>query len=201
MSVEINSGPPFLRISLGAGSGWIIGQVSGSCTASCENVGMFCHNSDLKKHNSEVSTSPKVAKLITKLGGSLKNTTCDPAFGTAADTPNFSVTGGWCVSSSGDKAKVYDCEVSPYPNSQNKARLCYCTTTQGRPKSTPLIMGAVVAIGLAMNSIFLVPFLKKTWFAWRQINDPSLGKHYSLKFIPSTPSAPSRTLERLFELT
>ena len=141
----------FYRISLGAGSGWIIGQVSGSCTASCENVGMFCHNSDLKKHNSEVSTSPKVAKLITKLGGSLKNTTCDPAYGTAADTPNFSVTGGWCVSSSGDKAKVYDCEVSSYPNSQNKARLCYCTTRQRTTPSNPLIMGAVAATGLATN--------------------------------------------------
>ena len=85
VSGEINFGPPFLQYFFGAGSGWIIGQVSGSCTASCENVGMFCYNSDLKRHNSEVSTSPKVAELITKLGGSLKNTTCDPAYGTAAD--------------------------------------------------------------------------------------------------------------------
>ena len=34
-----------------------------------------------------------------------------------------------------------------------------------------------------------------------QINDPSLGKHYSLPFLPATPSSPSRTLEGLFELT
>ena len=34
-----------------------------------------------------------------------------------------------------------------------------------------------------------------------QINDPSLGKHFSLLFLPATPSSPSRTLEGLFELT
>ena len=34
-----------------------------------------------------------------------------------------------------------------------------------------------------------------------QINDPSLWKHYSLAFLPATPSCPSRTLEMLFELT
>ena len=33
-----------------------------------------------------------------------------------------------------------------------------------------------------------------------QINDPSSGKHYSLPFLPATPSSPSRTLEGLFEL-
>ena len=27
-----------------------------------------------------------------------------------------------------------------------------------------------------------------------QINDPSLGKHYSLPFLPATPSSPYRTL-------
>ena len=30
---------------------------------------------------------------------------------------------------------------------------------------------------------------------------PSSGKHYSLPFLPATPSSPSRTLEGLFELT
>ena len=34
-----------------------------------------------------------------------------------------------------------------------------------------------------------------------QINDPSSGKHYSLLFLPATPSSPSRSLEGLFELT
>ena len=34
-----------------------------------------------------------------------------------------------------------------------------------------------------------------------QINDPSSGKHFSLPFLPATPSSPSRTLEGLFELT
>ena len=33
------------------------------------------------------------------------------------------------------------------------------------------------------------------------INDPPPGKHYSLPFVPSTPSSPSLTLEGLFELT
>ena len=36
---------------------------------------------------------------------------------------------------------------------------------------------------------------------WEQINDPSTGKHYSLTFLPATPSFPLRTLEGLFELT
>ena len=46
------------------------------------------------------------------------------------------------------------------------------------------------------------------FFLWKlidlpggQINDPSSGKHYSLPFLPATPSSPSRTLEGLFELT
>merc|ERR1712073_77905 len=30
---------------------------------------------------------------------------------------------------------------------------------------------------------------------------PSSGKHYSLPFLPATPSSPSQTLEGLFELT
>ena len=34
-----------------------------------------------------------------------------------------------------------------------------------------------------------------------QINDPFSGKHYSLPFLPATPSFPSRTIEGLFELT
>ena len=34
-----------------------------------------------------------------------------------------------------------------------------------------------------------------------QINDPSSGKHYSLSFLPATPSSLSRTREGLFELT
>ena len=34
-----------------------------------------------------------------------------------------------------------------------------------------------------------------------QINEPSLGKCYSLPFLPATPSSPSRTFEGLFELT
>ena len=36
---------------------------------------------------------------------------------------------------------------------------------------------------------------------WWKINDPSSGKHYSLPFLPATPSSLSRTLEGLFELT
>ena len=34
-----------------------------------------------------------------------------------------------------------------------------------------------------------------------QINEPSSGKHYSLPFLPATPSSPSLTLEGLFVLT
>ena len=35
----------------------------------------------------------------------------------------------------------------------------------------------------------------------QQINDPSSGKRCSLLFLPANPLSPSRTLERLFELT
>ena len=57
--------------------------------------------------------------------------------------------------------------------------------------------------GLATNSIFFCfLFVKKIIdLPGGQINDPSSGKHYSLLFLPETPLSPSRTLERLFELT
>ena len=38
-------------------------------------------------------------------------------------------------------------------------------------------------------------------FPGGQINDPSSENHYSLPFLPATPSSPSRTLEGLFQLT
>ena len=51
-------------------------------------------------------------------------------------------------------------------------------------------------------NFFLFPFCKKIIdLPGGQINDPSSGKHYSLPFLPATPSSPSRTLEGLFELT
>ena len=50
--------------------------------------------------------------------------------------------------------------------------------------------------GLATNSIFSVSFLWKIIaLPGGQINDPSSGKHYSLPFLPATPSSPSRTLD------
>ena len=56
--------------------------------------------------------------------------------------------------------------------------------------------------GLATDSFFSVSFLCKLIdLPGGQINDPSSGKHYSLPFLPATPSSPSRTLEGLFELT
>ena len=51
--------------------------------------------------------------------------------------------------------------------------------------------GLSSSTGLATNSIF---------FCFLFVN-PSSGKHYSLPFLPATPSSPSRTLEGLFELT
>ena len=60
--------------------------------------------------------------------------------------------------------------------------------------------------GLATNSIFFCfLFVKTHWVVclhvWIEINDPLSGKHYSLPFLPATPSSPSRNLEGLFELT
>ena len=60
----------------------------------------------------------------------------------------------------------------------------------------------IIAPGLATNSIFSGSFFWKLIdLPGGQINDPSSGKHYSLPFLPATPSSPSRTLEGLFELT
>ena len=57
----------------------------------------------------------------------------------------------------------------------------------------------MVSPGLATNSFFFyLLFVTNHWF---EINDPLSGKHYSLPFLPATPSSPSRTLEGLFELT
>ena len=50
-----------------------------------------------------------------------------------------------------------------------------------------------------LTQFFSVSFLQK--INGGQINGPSLRKQYSLPFLPATPSSPSRTLERLFELT
>ena len=53
-----------------------------------------------------------------------------------------------------------------------------------------------------LTQLFSVSFLWKLIdLPGGQINDPSSGKHYSLPFLPATPSSPSRTLEGLFELT
>ena len=50
--------------------------------------------------------------------------------------------------------------------------------------------------GLATNSIFFCfLFVKKIIdLPEGHFNDPSSGKHYSLSFLPATPSSPSRTL-------
>ena len=47
--------------------------------------------------------------------------------------------------------------------------------------------------GLATNSIFSVSFCIIDLHGG-QINDPSWGKHYSLPFLPATPSSPPHTL-------
>ena len=54
--------------------------------------------------------------------------------------------------------------------------------------------------GLSTNCIFSVSCLWKTIdLPGGQINDSSLGKYFSLLFLPATPSSPSRTFEGLFE--
>ena len=48
---------------------------------------------------------------------------------------------------------------------------------------------------------FLFPFCKKSLICLEvkgQINDPFVGRHYSLPFLPAAPSSPSPTLEVLF---
>ena len=66
----------------------------------------------------------------------------------------------------------------------------------------PLLLLSVVT-GLVTDSILVsVSFMRKIIdLPGGQINDSSSGKHYSLTFLPATPSSPSRTLEGLFEPT
>ena len=69
--------------------------------------------------------------------------------------------------------------------------------------STIVPLGSMVSVFIfqvwPLTQFFLFPFCKKK--SRGQFNDPSSGKHYSLAFLPATPSSPSRTLEGLFELT
>ena len=52
------------------------------------------------------------------------------------------------------------------------------------------------------NSIFSFSFLKNIIdLPGGQINDRSSGKHFSLPFLPATPSSPSRTLEGTLDLS
>ena len=51
-----------------------------------------------------------------------------------------------------------------------------------------------------LNFYFLFPWGRKCLICM-QINDPSSGKHFSLAFLPATPSSLSWTLEGLFELS
>ena len=72
----------------------------------------------------------------------------------------------------------------------------------------PMVVGSAVMWLInyqvwTLIQYFYVPFFVKKIIdlPGGQINDPWLGKHYSLMFLPATPSSPSRTLEGLFELT
>ena len=56
--------------------------------------------------------------------------------------------------------------------------------------------GSISRSGHQLN-FFMFPFCEKSLIC-RQINNPSSGKHYSLLFLPATPSSPSRTLQGLF---
>ena len=53
-----------------------------------------------------------------------------------------------------------------------------------------------------LTKFFSAPFfVKNHWFAWRSNQWPLVRKHFSLSFLPATPSSQSWTLEELFELT
>ena len=60
-------------------------------------------------------------------------------------------------------------------------------------------LGRQFSTGLATNSIFSVSFLYKIIdLPGGKINDPSLGKDFSLTFLPTTPLSLSETLEGIF---
>ena len=57
------------------------------------------------------------------------------------------------------------------------------------------VNGGAGGQGLATNSNYSVSFLQKIIdLPEGQINDPLLGNHYSLPFLPATPSYPSQNL-------
>ena len=106
-----------------------------SCTKACEEKEMFCRNSELQKHNFEVDSNDEVLELIKKLqpnfklnGTTIHDAVCKHNYGKdSVDTPCLSITNGFCLTSSSDKGKIFDCSNTiPTPASQNKARLCYC---------------------------------------------------------------------------
>ena len=79
-------------------------------------------------------------------------------------------------------------------------RRCSETLKEKGPWWTVDLLGTYP--GLAPISFFSVSFLEEIIdLPGGQINVPSSGKHYSLYFLPATPSSPSQTLEGLFEPT
>ena len=69
-------------------------------------------------------------------------------------------------------------------------------------------MEEMVGKSMCLHQVWSLTQFFSVSFLWKiinlpggQINDPSSGKHFSLPFLPATPSSPSRTLEGLFELT
>ena len=70
------------------------------------------------------------------------------------------------------------------------------------PMATKIGSMAVVSEVWPLTQFFSVSFLYVIIdLPGGQINDPFLEKHFSLPFLPATPTSPSRTLEGLFELT
>ena len=72
-----------------------------------------------------------------------------------------------------------------------------CRDSVGSLTAPPGQVGLGEKPSLATNS-FPLFFVKNPLFARRQIKDPSSGKHFSLLFLPATPSSLSRTLRRAF---
>ena len=119
---QVNAGSKY------SGSRWIVGPLTTSCTQACEDREMFCRNSELEKHNSEVDSNDEVLELIKNLQPNFipKYQECSSTYGTYSDTPSFSMTEGFCFISSSEKEKTFDCDRIPTPAYQNKSRLCYC---------------------------------------------------------------------------
>lgn len=106
---------------------WIIGEVNENCDISCQKHNLSCSETEMWRHNSDVDTSEKLAKLIDKIDKEANFSSCDNWATTASDVPNFSTLRNFCMHSKPGRPKdTFNCESIPRPEREQKKRVCFC---------------------------------------------------------------------------